>query len=269
MKKIIGLPVFIIIMWLIYPLAGNTETALRLKGLLWDSEIGGKIKVDNGNLTGTEIDLRKTLGITKASVVPEVEGKFNFMGTGRMIISYAPATFEGTKTINQNVSFAGKTFLVSERIKTNLDIAIGSVLYESLSLQETQAGAALPEDSDLGFLLGIKYFHIDGQFKSSSTGTAVDETHGLPIPVIGLRVQEAFLEKTKIELTYTIMSIKTSGINVSWSDLYGELKINVVQNLPFGVGYRLTKVNLKNDNDPMFLSRFKFDGLYATASLNF
>jgi len=268
MKKIIGLSVSIIIVWLIYPIASNAETGLRVKGLLWDSKIDGKIKSDKGSLTGTEIDLKDTLGVTRSSTVPEFEGKFNFLGMSRLIISYMPASYEGTKNIAQDVSFAGKTFAVSERLKTNLDISIGSVLYESLSLENPASGMA-PVEPDLGLLLGIKYFHVDGKVTSSTTAMTVNKTLGAPIPVIGLRIQEALLEKAQIELTYTFMNIKTSGINVSWSDLYTELKLNLVQNLPFGVGYKLTKVNFQNDNDPEFLSRFKFDGLYAIASLNF
>ncbi|MFH0888862.1 MAG: hypothetical protein V1871_06605 [Planctomycetota bacterium] len=269
MRKTIGLSVFIILVWLIYPVTSNAETALRVKGLLWDSTIDGKIKADNGSLTGTQIDLKDMLGITKSSSVPEFEAKFNFLGTSRLIVSYMPASYEGTKTINQNISIAGKTFIVSERLKTNLDIAIGSVLYESLSFQETPAGAGAPDEPDLGLLLGVKYFYIDGQITSDNTAITAEKSLGAPIPVIGLRLQETLLEKAQIELTYTIMKIKTSGINVSWSDLYAELKLNLVKQLTFGVGYKLTKVNLKNGNDPEFLSRFNFGGLYALASLNF
>lgn len=269
MKRIIGLPVFIIIVWLIYPITSNAETALRIKGLLWDSKIDGKIKADNGSLTGTEIDLKDMLGVTKSSTVSEFEAKFNFLEMSRLIISYMPASYEGTKIINQNVSFAGKTFIGSPRLKTNLDISIGSVLFESLSFQETPAGAAASDEPDLGLLLGVKYFYIDGQVTSSQLAMTAEKTLGAPIPVIGLRLQETLLEKAQIELTYTLMNIKTSGINVSWSDLYAELKLNLVQQLTFGVGYKLTKLNFKNGNDPEFLSRFKFDGLYALASLNF
>ncbi|MFH1230921.1 MAG: hypothetical protein V1709_05430 [Planctomycetota bacterium] len=268
MRKMIELSVFIIIVWLIYPIASNAETGLRIKGLLWDSKIDGKIKVDNGNLTGTTIELKNTLGMKSSSVV-EFEGKFNFLGMSRLIISYMPASYEGIKTIAPGISFAGKTFPVTDRLKTTLDISIGSVLYESLSLQETQSGAAAPDEPDLGLLLGIKYFYIDGKITSSNTAMTAEKTLGAPIPVIGLRLQEAFLEKAQLELTYTFMSMKTSGINVSWSDLYVELKINLVQNLPFGVGYKLTKLNFKNANAPEFLSILKLDGLYALASLNF
>jgi hypothetical protein len=180
-----------------------------------------------------------------------------------------PASYEGKKVAN-NISFAGKTFPGGQHLKTKLDILIGSVLYESLSLQETPASAVAPIEPDLGLLLGIKYFYIDGKITSSDTGVTANETFGLPIPVVGLRLQESLSDKVQAELNYTFMNIKTSNYHISWSDFYPELKLNFVKNLPFGVGYKLTKVNLEADAGSQgFLSRFGFNGLYLFGSLNF
>ena len=267
MRNMIGLLAAVIIISMGYPCESNAESFIKVRGLGWDSTIKGNIRADEGAMTGSSIDLKDTLGITKSIVVPEIECKIGFLGTSRFIISYSPASYDGKKTITKNLSFSGKTFSASETIKTQMDITMTSVLYEFAPLPEGVIQPLTSSEPEMGLLLGLKYFHTEAQITSNSTGSVVNETFGLPIPVIGLRIQGRLAENMQLESAGTWMSLKTKDADLYWSDLYGELKLSIVPKIPFGFGYKLTKLSVKSDIGQSFISRFGFKGWYLTASI--
>ena len=267
MRNIIWLLVITMIIGLICPSVSDAESFIKLKGLGWDSTISGKIRADEGFMTGSSIDLKDTLGITESTVIPEIEGKIGFLGTSRFIISYSPASYEGRKTIAKNLSFSGKTFSASESLKTQLDISMTSVLYEFAPLPEGVIQPLTSSEPEMGLLLGLKYLHTEAQITSNSTGSVVNETFGLPIPVVGLRIQGRLAENMQLESAGTWMSLKTKDADLYWSDLYGELKVSIVPKIPFGFGYKLTKLSVESDIGQSFASRFWFKGWYLMASI--
>ena len=249
MRNIIWLLVAVMIISAAYPGESNAESFIKVRGLGWDSFISGKIRADKGLITGSSIDLKDNLGIVDSSVVPELEGKVGFLGTSRFIISYSPASYEGRKTISKNLVFSGKTFLASEDLKTQLDFDVVSVIYEFAPLPEGVAQPLTSAEPEMGLLLGVKYFHTQAQITSNSTGSVQHETFGLPIPVVGLRIQGRLAENIQLESAGTWMRLKTSATDVDlyWSDLYGELKLNIVPKIPFGLGYKLTRLSVESD----------------------
>lgn len=269
MRNIIWLLVITMIIGLISPSVSNAESFIKLKGLGWDSAISGKIRADNDQATGSTIDLKDNLGITESSIVPEVEGKIGFLGTSRWIISCSTASYDGEKIIANNLVFSGKTFLASETLKTQLDVSMVSAMYEFAPLPEGVMAAVTSTEPEMGLLLGLKYFHTEAQITSNSTGSVVKETFGLPIPVIGLRVQGRIAENMQLESAGTWMKIRssTTDVTLSWSDLYAELKFSFVPRMPFGVGYKLNKLSIEADIGQSFSSRFEFEGWYLMASL--
>lgn len=267
MRNMIWMLAVVIIIVSVYPCESNAESFIKVRGLGWDSTISGKIRADEGVMTGSNIDLKDTLGITESTVVPEIEGKIGFLGTSRFIIAYSPASYEGKKTITKNLSFSGKTFSASETLKTQLDVTMSSVIYEFAPLPEGVTAAVTSTEPEMGLLLGLKYFHIDAQITSNSTGSVVNETFGLPIPVIGLRIQGRIAENMQLESAGTWMSLKTKDTNLYWSDLYSELKLSIVPKIPFGFGYKLTRLSVESDIGQSFISRFGFKGWYLMVSI--
>ena len=148
-----------------------------------------------------------------------------------------------------------------------MDITMTSVLYEFAPLPEGVIQPLTSSEPEMGLLLGLKYFHTEAQITSNSTGSVVNETFGLPIPVIGLRIQGRLAENMQLESAGTWMSLKTKDADLYWSDLYGELKLSIVPKIPFGFGYKLTKLSVKSDIGQSFISRFGFKGWYLTASI--
>ncbi|MEW6026551.1 MAG: hypothetical protein AB1599_04585 [Planctomycetota bacterium] len=267
MKNIVCLLVVAMIAGLVCPLTGNAESVIKFKGSGWDSAIGGKFKIDEGVMTGSTIDLKDTLGITESTTVPEIEGKVGFLGTSRWIFSYSPASYDGKKVITQNMLFSGRTFNASETLKTQLDITMASAMYEFAPLPEGVAATLTSTEPEMGLLLGLKYFHTDVKITSNSTGLSERETFGLPVPVIGLRVQGRLAENMQLESAGTWMSLKTKDADFYWSDVYGELKFSFVSKIPFGLGYKLNKLGIESDIGQGVFSRLEFKGWYLMASL--
>lgn len=245
----------------------RAESFIKVRGLGWDSSLNGTIQADKSGLAGTSISLKKDLGITDSVIVPEFEGKVGFLGADRWIISYIPGSYEGRKTITKNMSFAGTTFLASETIKTQFDTSLASVLYEFAPLPEGVVPSMTSTEPEMGLLLGLKYFHMEAKITSGSTVKESSETFGLPIPVIGLRVQGRVADNVQLESAGTWMSLKLKDAVLYWSDLYGELKFTVVPKISFGLGYKLNRLSVDSDIGPGFFSRFGFRGWFLTASI--
>jgi hypothetical protein len=141
-----------------------------------------------------------------------------------------------------------------------------SIIYEFAPLPEGVIQPLTSSEPEMGLLLGLKYFHTATQI-TSQTGLTAKESFGLPIPVIGLRIQGRLAENMQLESAGTWMSIKTKDADLYWSDLYGELKLNIVPKIPFGFGYKLTKLSVESDIGQRFASRFWFKGWYLMASI--
>lgn len=268
MRNIAWFVVAVMIILMAYPGASSAESFVKVRGLGWDSAISGNIRADEGLLTGSNIDLKNTLGITDSTVVPEIEGKIGFLGTSRFIIAYSPASYEGRKRSYQKLDFSGKTFVGGgEMLSTQLDVSMTSVLYEFAPLPEGVVQPLTSTEPEMGLLLGLKYFHTAAKITSNSTGMVVNESVGLPIPVIGLRIQGRLAENMQLESAGTWMSLKTKDADLYWSDLYGELKLSLVPKIPFGLGYKMTKFSVESDIGQRFDSRIWFKGWYLTASI--
>lgn len=268
MRNMIWLLTVIITIFGVYPGQSQAESFIKARGLVWESNIEGSIRVDKGNLAGSSLDLKDTLGMTDSVIVPEVEGKIGFLGTNRYIVSLSSASYEGKKTITKNIRFAGKEFLSSETLRTQLDTSLFSFLYEFAPLPEGVTPSVTSSEPEMGVLLGFKYFHTETQITSNQTGS-MSKNFGLPVPVIGIRVQGRLAEDMQLETAGTWMSLKTDAADLYWSDIYGEVKFSAVPKIPFGLGYKINRFNVESNIGPSFTSRLGFKGWYAMASIEF
>jgi len=272
MKKIFASFIAVITLLMLFPAVTNAEF-ISLKGLASDSYITGKIKSDRAGLTGTTIDLEKKLGFSDSAIVPEVEGKLSIWPESRFVFSYIPASYEGKNGVGSGgLDFAGKHFGPSENLKTTMDVGIGSFYYESLFISESMESVMAPAESDYGFLIGVKYVHVDAKLYSTDSKQTAEQTQGIPFPVIGIRLQGMLMEKVQMEMSYCFSSLRANDIRIYWSDFYTELKFHYIPYLPsvpVGLGYKITKSTIDSSKDNAWLSRLGFEGLYLSVSLAF
>lgn len=251
------------------PPDGEAGNFLRVKGIYWDGRLDGDITASTKLVTGNELDLHHTLDLEKGTYIPEVELKINIPIGGKIIGSYWQAKYEGKETITQDISFAGKTFSASEYVQTDLSLAMGTLLYEITFVPEfiTRAFPSIAE-AEAGLLLGVKYLHTEAELRSSITSD-ISETFGVPIPVIGLFLQVGFLEKVKVEVGAVGFGATSGDITARFTDLYVDVKIDLIKQVPLGLGYKSTGFNVKDESGETFKVNLEMKGLYLFATLEF
>jgi len=244
------------------------ENMFRAKIKYWNSEIEGDTTAETKLLTGTKLDLTKDLGLEESTYVPELELKLK-LGMNKLIGSYAKTSYEGEETLTRKINFGGVSYNVNQLVKTDLDITLGSLLYEKVFISEfiTRAFPSVAE-TELGLLLGVKYLSTEVTLTSAVTGSK-KEDGSVPIPVIGLFFQLSMLDK-KLNLETGAVGLKTSvsGIAAEYFDLYLEANLNYF-GIPFGLGYKINRLNVEDKSSNAFGVNLNLSGLYVFTSLEF
>ena len=267
MKKVLVVTSLMIIgLFVTAPLYG--EEILRVKGRYWDSAIDGKVTADTKLVSGTKLDLVKDLNLDKTTFIPEFELTFK-LGMNKIIGSYATASYTGKNTLSTNINFGGSTYSANNVVKTNLDLTLGSVLYERLFVPEfiTRAFPSVAE-AEAGLLLGVKYLSADT--KLTSPLVSKTEKGSVPIPVIGLFLNLGLLDK-KLDFEVGAVGFKTtvSSVTAEYFDVYFDVGFNFIKYVPIGIGYKMNRFSTQDKKNNAFGVNLNLSGPYAFATIGF
>jgi len=247
----------------------HTESFIKLKGDLWNSEINGDVKSATKIIPGTKVDLIRDLDLEKTAMIPEVELTLNW-GMNKLICSMGTASYSGEKTLNSNVTFSGVTYNVNDKISTDLNMTLGGALYERVFTPKLLTDA-FPSIANVeaGLLLGVKY--IAAEVKLDSTlGTPKTEEGTAPIPVIGLIFKFGMLEN-KLNLEFGAVGFKAtmSDVTAGYFDAYLESKLNFIPVVPIGIGYKMSRLSVSNDTSDTFDINLNLSGFYVFTAFEF
>lgn len=267
MKKGLTMVVLMIIgLFVAAPVYG--EDLFRVKVKYWNSEIDGNVTADTKLVSGTKLDLVKDLDLDKTMFIPELEFRFKF-GMNKLIGSYAKTTYTGEETLTSDVNFGGTTYSVNSLVKTNLDLTLGSVLYERVFVPEfiTKAFPSVAE-AEAGVLLGVKYLSADA--KLTSPVVSKTESGSVPIPVIGLFLQMGVLDK-KLNFEIGMVGLKTtiSGVTAKYTDFYIDADFNFIKAIPIGLGYKINRFSIEDKSSNTFGVNLNLSGPYIFTRIEF
>jgi len=224
------------------------------RGAYWFPRLTGGARTNA--IGDTRFDFKDTLGVTDENI-PFGEA-FLRLGSTTLRVGYARIAFDGNKTLSDNVTFNGTTYLASENVISRLDMKMldGEVQFDFLRPDVGVAGF------NIGLLLKVKY--VDGQveLRSVSQGATAKEFKA-PIPMLGAGAGVGFL-KDMVRVDARAAGIAYSGNHLYDADAYASFAP-----LPFvriQGGYRY--IDLKIDKDGT-LASFRLSGPYVGAQLSF
>ena len=223
------------------------------RGAYWFPKLTGSAQTD---ATGdTRFDFKDTLGVGDENI-PFGEVFLRF-GNTTLRVGYTQLTFDGDKTLTDNVTFNGTTFSVTDNVISALDMKMldGEVQYDFLRPDVGVAGF------NIGLLLKVKY--VDGKVELRNSTTTQTKDFKAPIPMIGAAAGIGFL-KDMVRVDARAAGIAYSGNHLYDADAYASFAP-----LPFirvQGGYRY--IDLKVDQDGT-LASFKLRGPYLGAQLSF
>jgi outer membrane protein len=239
-------------------LAGSAFAApgfeVGARGAYWFPKLTGSAQTSA--IGDTRFDFKDTLGVNDEDI-PFGEAFLRF-GNTTLRVGYTQLTFDGNKTISDNVTFNGTTYFAGENVNSSLDMKMldGELQFDFLRPDVGVAGF------NLGLLLKVKY--VDGQveLRSVSQGATVKDFKA-PIPMVGAAAGVGFL-KDMVRVDARAAGIAYSGNHLYDADAYASFAP-----LPFvriQGGYR--HIDLKIDEDGT-LASFKLSGPYIGAQLSF
>ncbi len=223
------------------------------RGAYWFPKLTGSAQT---NATGdTRFDFKDTLGV-KDENIPFGEA-FLRLGSTTLRVGYTQFTFDGSKTLSDNVTFNGTTFPVSDNVISGLDMKMldGEVQFDFLRPDVGLAGF------NLGLILKVKY--VDGKVELRSTLRTETKDFKAPVPMVGAAAGVGFLKDM------VRVDARATGIAYSGNHLYDVDAYASFAPLPFvriQGGYRY--IDLKIDKDDT-LASFKLSGPYLGAQLSF
>lgn len=230
------------------------------RGYYWFPELKGNLRVDQGGITGTQVDLKDDLGISNESF-PSVEV---FAGIGKHHVSfmYTQFHYSGTKIINQNIIFSGQTYAANALVESDLKTKMLDLeyQYDVINLENILAGFSI------GIIGKLKYLDAEASMKSPTPGSQSNqtETFALPVPMVGLGMHIGVLKN--------ILEFRAKGAGMGYgSNVFYEALADIsVTPFPFldiHAGYRIMRLKVDDISD--VYGDLKFYGPYAALTVSF
>jgi len=228
---------------------------LGVRGYYWFPVISGDLKVDEGSIAGTTIDLEDELGIDDESY-PVIEA-FAGLGNHHLSLSYYNADYSGTNTLSEDITFAGKTFTANIPFSSSLEYGVYDFMYQYdlLDLENILAGFSL------GIVGKVEVFDGDVEIKSSELTER--ESFTAPIPMLGLNLHLGILADI---LEGRVMATGMSYSGGTVFDGQADISITPFPFLDIHGGYRIFLVDADVED-----VEFNYDtsGPYAAVTLSF
>ena len=229
---------------------------LGAQARVWIPTFGGELRVDDGSVKGTEMDLQDDLGIDN-EYFPGVEATFG-IGDHEITVSYSLIDLSGSKHISDEIVFNGETYPAGTSVDSELTTSMidFEYQYKFLNLENILAGFSL------GLIARVKYF--DGEFTLSSSDVDSQEDIQVPIPMLGLGA--------KIGILADILEARAKVVGIGYDGSYSYDAMADVSVTPFPFlniygGYRI--MSLKIDDFEDIYTEMDFYGPYAGLAITF
>jgi outer membrane protein len=250
-----------LILLAVLPLVATAVPAFALpgfeagaRGMYWFPDLSANVETTIGGVTG-DFDAETDLGV-KDKNIPSGEA-FVRLGNFTFRVGYTPVKFRGDKTLTDNVVFNGRTFPVSSRVITNLDMKMldGELQFDILRPDLVAASF------NLGLILKVKY--VDGKVDLESSGVTEKKDSKAPIPMVGLAAGVGFL-KDMVRVDARAAGMAYGGNHLYEGDAFASF-------VPFPFfrlqgGYRLIDLSIDEDD---IVAKLKLKGPYVGAQLSF
>lgn len=143
-------------------------------------ELSGDFQVDGSGLTGTDVDLQGVADLPSDEDVLHGAAALSLAGF-TLSLSGWQASLRGDTTLTAPLNFNGQSFVVSERLVTDMDLINGTATLE-YSLSPI-------EEVYLGVGVGVDVFDVELRMQQPSLG--IDETFDetFPIPVVSVSAE--------------------------------------------------------------------------------
>ncbi|GAB4368509.1 MAG: hypothetical protein Kow00128_13910 [Deltaproteobacteria bacterium] len=226
-----------------------------VRGSYWFPNLSAKIQTFDPPPVGTRFDAKDDLGVGDENF-PSGE-VFLRIGRFHLRAGYTPVSFDGNRTLTDNIVFNGQTFPVSQKVLSRLDVKMLD--------GEIQVDLFRPDLIAASFHLGLaaRVKYLDGEVELRSATLTERKDFRAPIPMVGAAAGLGFLENM------VRADVRAAGISYSGNHLYeADAWISFVPFPFFRIqgGYRWIDLSVDEDD---IVADLTLKGPYAGAQISF
>lgn len=222
----------------------------------WIPTFKGDLRVDDNDFTGTEINLKDDLGISNENI-PGAEAYLG-VGNHQITLAYSQINLSGDKQIDKEIKFNGKTYSVSDHVKSEFNTNMIDLEYQYKLINFNYILAGL----SFGIIAKVKYF--DGEVKIESSSADTNKKIQVPIPMIGLGAKIGLLANM-LEARAKVTGMGYSG-NFFY-DAMADLSLTPIPFINIHGGYRAMSVKIDDVSD--VYAKMDFYGPYVGLLISF
>jgi hypothetical protein len=200
-------------------------------------DLEGDVRVDEGEITGTTVDLEDDLGIeTDEENVMPLELILHLSRSLRLWASYMDMDFAGSERVSNQFVYRGETFLVNSNIDSEIN------------LTTTEMGVELDlvpvETFSLGLCVTGVYFDGTATITESDLQLSAEGVLSTFVPALGGFGRISLLDdKLEIHGRFVGLTYKDD----TYIDFIIEGRYNVLENLGIVGGFRSLSVDVEED----------------------
>lgn len=218
----------------------------------WSPTLSSDLRVDSGDLTGTNINAVRDLGFDEKKPFPTGQLTFRLADRHKLRLDYLSFSYSGDSVAASEIVFHGVTYSPNSRLKTNLDLSSIRAGYE--------VDLGRNENGYFAFRIGADFMSANAtidttEMSNSASASAV-------APVAGLTAR--FFLVPRVSLTADVSGEWYDKSSVFDGAIYAD--INIIRHLGLTVGWRTLRININVEGK---ISDTQWSGGFAGLAFRF
>jgi hypothetical protein len=232
--------------------AGGEAFVFEFRADYWFPTLSSDLKVDNGNLSGTNINVVRDLGFDEKKPFPAGQVILRLADRHKLRLDYLSFAYSGDAVATSEIVFHGATYPQNSRLKTNLDLSSIRAGYE-VDLSRNENGY-------FSFRVGADFMKANATI--DATGMSNNASASAVAPVAGLAAR--FFLIPRVSLNADVSGEWYDKSSVFDGAVYADL--NIIRNLGVTVGWRTLSININVEGK---MSDTRWSGAFAGLAFRF
>lgn len=106
------------------------DFSVELRGFYWPASLDARIRVDSGELEGTELSVVEDLGFDRVSGVPGAEMTIKFLGRHKVKLDYTQFAFSTSGVVEKSFVFNGVEYPAESEVDAEINVHSVRLGYE-------------------------------------------------------------------------------------------------------------------------------------------
>jgi len=211
---------------------------------------------------GTEIDFEDDLGLASSDSVFRLDGHYRFNEKHRASFSIFDLSRDSSATIQRDIQFGDKIFLLDTVVNTNFDLRIHKLAYTYSVMQR--------EHGYLGATIGIHIADSTIGLSEENLGQSEISSVTAPLPVLGLKGEYEFTDRLSLNASGELLVIEINNVEGSLVDLYLDINYQIMEHVAIGLGFNSVDIDVDaNKSDFSGTLDWRYKGALLFFKLDF